>query len=130
MGSKMSAVQEEGVVLWSRSVLLPVVLGIIAAEGESHGYRIKQLIERAGLRRPADGALYPLLREAEDINLLYSSWRREETKPDRLVYRLTPEGVRRLRAERQLWSTFIRDVSRLLKAGAIAVDDFDRDSDE
>lgn len=67
---------DDSVVLWSRSVLLPVALAIIAAEGGSHGYRIKQLMEQGGFQRPVDGALYPMLRTAEAEGLLESSWQK------------------------------------------------------
>lgn len=114
------AVSDDSVVLWSRSVLLPVALAIIAAEGGSHGYRIKQLMEQSGFQRPVDGALYPMLRTAEAEGLLESSWQKGERKPDRLVCRITPAGMRRLTSERDKWATFANDVDLILQRGTSA----------
>lgn len=111
---------DDSVVLWSRSVLLPVALAIIAAEGGSHGYRIKQVMEQNGLHRPVDGALYPMLHAAEAEGLVESSWLKGDRKPDRMVCHITPAGMQRLVAERDRWSTFARDVDLILRAGISA----------
>lgn len=114
MGAKTPAAREDSVVLWARSVVLPVVLAILATEGDSHGYQIKRAIEDRHLSGPPYGVLYRLLDAIEEDGLVESSWQKGEATPARHIYRITPAGTRRLVEDRNRWAAFAREVDSIL----------------
>jgi DNA-binding PadR family transcriptional regulator len=67
------------------------------------GYDIKKFIEGsiANFWRESFGQLYPTLRELAEEGLVTRRVEEQEGKPDRYVYRITPEG----RQELQEWLT-------------------------
>jgi DNA-binding PadR family transcriptional regulator len=78
------------------------VLGVLTLRPMS-GYDIKKFIEGsiANFWRESFGQLYPTLRELAEEALVTRRVEEQEGKPDRYVYRITPEG----RQELQEWLT-------------------------
>jgi DNA-binding PadR family transcriptional regulator len=75
-------------------------------DGEHHGYRIKQEIERRtdGVVRLGPGTLYEAIQRLEAEGLIEESRRRQNRSKDtqnkqRRYYRLTATGLKRLRFE-------------------------------
>ncbi len=82
----------------------PLVLAILA-EGESYGYAvIKRVGELSGGRLEwTDGMLYPLLHRLERLGYVQARWGASETGRRRKYYRITPQGLRELAAQRRQW---------------------------
>lgn len=87
--------------------------------GPMHGYAIAMAI-----RSGSDdgvwiefGSLYPALKRLEMKGWIVSAWELSEQNRRAKVYRLTPDGRRRLRHETSQWNAFVASVGRLLKPG-------------
>jgi transcriptional regulator len=84
--------------------------------GAQHGYGIAQSI-RAGSRQAFQvdtGSLYPALHRLERERSVASEWTTSENKQRVKVYRLTPQGRRRLAEERSRWDRLIEAMSGVL----------------
>ena len=92
-----------------------LVLRTLAA-GPLHGYGIAQTIRRLteDAIQPEAGSLYPALQRLELQGLVSAAWESGQGKRRLRVYRLTPAGRDRLRAEVSRWEDFVRAVSRVL----------------
>ena len=91
------------------------------ALGPLHGYGIAQAIRRttdAALKVEA-GSLYPALQRLELKGLVSARWDVSEHKHRTRIYRLTPAGRRRLRAEMSRWEEFVRVVSLVLHSKSV-----------
>lgn len=82
----------------------PLVLSILA-DGEMYGYQIIRRVQKmsGGQIRWTAGTLYPLLHSLEADGLVAATWRMSDAGRERKYYRLTPEGVQALQAERREW---------------------------
>ena len=76
------------------------ILGMLSL-GPQSGYDIKKLVERsiAHFWNESFGQIYPILRRLETDGLAVRRSERQDGKPDRQVYSLTPKGL----AELQQW---------------------------
>jgi transcriptional regulator len=81
-----------------------LVLRIVAHEA-LHGYAIAQRIRLLSGDRldVPQGSLYPSLRRLENQRLIRGEWGTSSTGREARVYRITPGGRRRLRAELHAW---------------------------
>jgi transcriptional regulator len=80
-----------------------------------HGYEISKLIETR-----SDGAvkfhiasLYPLLYRLEERGWILGTWVEKPGERRKRFYRLTTEGRRILRAQRETWKTFVAAIGRI-----------------
>ena len=82
----------------------PLVLSILQ-RGESYGYAILQDVRElsGGELAWADGMLYPVLHRLEERGLILARWKKSDSGRRRKYYRLSAEGGRALKAERQAW---------------------------
>ena len=82
----------------------PLLLSILA-EGESYGYALAQRARQLSQEQVqwTDGMLYPVLHRLEDEDLITSEWRESETGRERKYYRLTRDGHRALKKEKDQW---------------------------
>jgi PadR family transcriptional regulator PadR len=88
--------------------------------GPLHGYAIAGAIRNSS-REKLDiefGSLYPALKRLELKGWISAKWETSEHNRRAKVYRLTPQGRRRLREETSQWTDFVRAVGRVLKPGA------------
>ncbi len=62
--------------------------------GPRHGYEIRQALERSlgGLVRMTNSQIYPTLQSLEEMGALERSVERQEGRPDRHRYAITPRG--------------------------------------
>jgi len=100
----------------------PLVLAILA-ERDSYGYAIlKRVSELSGGRLEwSDGMLYPVLHRLERLGYIAGKWRKSESGRRRKYYRITPQGTKRLAAERRQWQAVddaLRNVWSLLAVPA------------
>ena len=94
-----------------------MVLALLEARPR-HGYDICKLIEQR-----SDGAvtfhiasLYPLLYRLEERSWIAGTWVEKPGERRRRFYKLTPEGRRVLRAQREQWKTFVAAIGRITGA--------------
>ena len=85
--------------------------------GPLHGYAIaKSLRDGSGEAITIEfGSLYPALKRLEMKGWIASRWETSEHNRRAKVYRLTPEGRKRLNQERSEWSEFVSAVARIMK---------------
>lgn len=106
----MSTISKDLVAASSR----PLVLSVLG-EGESYGYaiikRVRELSEEQ--LNWTDGMLYPVLHRLEKEKLIEAEWRRAETGRERKYYRLTADGKRALKAEREQWIQVHNTLARI-----------------
>ncbi|GAA0364145.1 PadR family transcriptional regulator [Micromonospora gifhornensis] len=72
-----------------------VLLGVLAAQGVSHGYELKHEHDRRllGVRPLAFGQLYTTLARMLRDGYIVEAAHQRVGGPDRVAYRLTPEGM-------------------------------------
>ena len=82
----------------------PLLLSILA-EGENYGYEIIRKVRdlSGGRIEWSDGMLYPVLHRLEKEELIHSEWRGAESGRDRKYYRLSGNGRKAMRDERNQW---------------------------
>ena len=80
-----------------------------------HGYDIGNLIEQrsGGVLRFNVASLYPLLYRLEKRGWILGRWVEKAGLRRRRYYRLTPEGVKVLAAQRDSWREFVAAVNRI-----------------
>ncbi|HXW04188.1 MAG TPA: PadR family transcriptional regulator [Vicinamibacterales bacterium] len=85
--------------------------------GPLHGYGIAAAIRDSSdeALRIEFGSLYPALKRLELKGWISAKWETSERNRRVKVYRLTPEGRRRLREESSQWSSFVRAVGSIMK---------------
>lgn len=80
-----------------------------------HGYEIGQLIEMrsGGALHFNVASLYPLLYRLEKRGWIRGRWVEKAGQRRRRYYRLTPEGIKTLEAQRDGWREFVEAISRI-----------------
>ena len=80
-----------------------------------HGYDIGTLIERRsnGTLKFHVASLYPLLYRLEKRGWIQGRWVEKAGQRRRRYYRLTAEGKRVLKAQRNSWREFVEAISRI-----------------
>jgi PadR family transcriptional regulator, regulatory protein PadR len=88
--------------------------------GPLHGYAIATAIRSTSAEALTIefGSLYPALRRLELKGWISAKWETSEHGRRARVYRLTPDGRKRLHQETTEWSDFVRAVGRVLKSRA------------
>lgn len=86
------------------------------ADQSRHGYAIARWVENAsnGVLTLKEGTLYPLLHVMEREGLLESHWVEAEGARAAKWYRLTPQGLDRLRTEYQVWAERAPHIDQIL----------------
>jgi PadR family transcriptional regulator PadR len=85
--------------------------------GPLHGYAIaKSLHDESGEAINIEfGSLYPALKRLELKGWIISKWETSEHNRRAKVYRLTPEGRKKLNQEKSEWAEFVSAVTRIMK---------------
>ena len=88
--------------------------------GPLHGYAIAGAIrDSSGEKLDIEfGSLYPALKRLELKGWISARWETSEHNRRAKVYRLTPQGRKRLREETSQWTDLVNAVGRVLKPGA------------
>lgn len=89
----------------------------------NHGYGIAQAIrtQSGDILRVDAGSLYPALHRLERQKLVRAQWTVSDRKQKTRVYRLTPQGLKRLAGERSRWEQLSLAIAGILnRAGANA----------
>lgn len=81
-----------------------------------HGYGISEWIESVtdGSLLMEEGTLYPALHRLRGKGWVESEWGLSENNRRAKYYRMTPDGVRHLRAEADSWSRYTSAIERAL----------------
>src|SRR5262245_19033251 len=80
-----------------------------------HGYEISKLIESRsdGTLKFNIASLYPLLYRLEKRGWIKGRWIEKAGERRRRYYRLTAEGKKILRAQRNTWQAFVEAINRV-----------------
>jgi DNA-binding PadR family transcriptional regulator len=94
-------------------------------QGEAHGLEILRRLELrgCGLLRLKEGSLYPALYRMESAGDIRAVWEKDQhgrRGARRRIYRLTPQGGRRLKQGRGEWRTFVETLGAILDATKMA----------
>ena len=80
-----------------------------------HGYDIGQMIEQrsGGTVKFSVGSLYPLLYRLEKRRWIQGKWVEKSGLRRRRYYRITPEGKKVLKAQRNTWREFVEAINSI-----------------
>ena len=83
-----------------------------------HGYEISKLIESrsGGALKFNVASFYPLLYRLEQRGLIQGRWVEKAGQRRRRYYRLTPGGKKMLKAQRSVWSEFVKAMNLITGA--------------
>ena len=97
----------------------PLVLSILAKEGESYGYEIISQVRdlSGGVLEWTDGMLYPVLHRLERDGLIKSVWKKSDTGRDRKYYRLRQAGKKEIEAQKAQWESVSNALEKLWDEG-------------
>ena len=86
-------------------------------ERPRHGYEIRKLIEArsGGVLRLHVASLYPLLYRMETRGWIQGRWVEKPNQRRRRFYRVTPEGLRVLAAQRSIWEEFAMAINKVAR---------------
>jgi PadR family transcriptional regulator, regulatory protein PadR len=91
---------------------------ILAAlqEAPSHGYElVERLRERSqGIFELGEGTLYPLLYKLEAKGLIAGKWEAGTGERRKRVYRITPQGKKKLAERTVEWKSLVQGMSLVL----------------
>ena len=112
---KMKAIHERELRKGSMEVLILACL----EDQPRHGYEIGKTIERRsnGVLQFQVASFYPTLYRLEKRGWIRSRWVEEPPQRRRRCYRLTAEGRRVLKAQRNSWREFIDALARVARIG-------------
>jgi transcriptional regulator len=93
-----------------------LVLSLVE-ERARHGYELGRLIEQrsGGVVQLHVASLYPLLYRLERRGWVAGRWLEKPGERRRRFYRLTPEGRKVLRTQRETWREFVQAVQRVAR---------------
>ena len=93
-----------------------LILKTLAA-GPNHGFGIALHIEEtsSALLRVEEGSLYPALHRLEKAGFIDATWKVTPNSRRARVYRLTPQGRKRLKEIEQSWATLTEGVRKVLR---------------
>ena len=91
-----------------------LILSLLEARPR-HGYEISKQIESRseGAVKFNVASLYPLLYRLEKRGWIHGRWVDKAGQRRRRYYRLTPEGRKVLRAQRNTWQAFVAAINRI-----------------
>lgn len=100
-----------------KSDLEALILAVLS-ERDLHGYEISKQIRQKSQEflKVGEGQLYPALHKLEDANMISAQWIPQSGKPDRKVYKITPEGLKELGKHQSAWKSFASSISNILSA--------------
>ena len=100
----------------------PLLLSILTS-GESYGYEIIQQVRAlsGGQIEWSDGMLYPVLHRLEREGLIESEWKDAESGRERKYYRLSQQGRKSLKSERQQWLTVHNTLCKLWNIKPVSI---------
>ena len=101
----------------------PLILSILAEEGESYGYAILQKVRELSKEEInwTDGMLYPVLHRLEREELISAVWKEAESGRERKYYRLTQSGRNALKEERRQWLSVHNSLARLWRLKTVSI---------
>ena len=99
---------------WKKGSAELLVLSLLEDQPR-HGYDVSKLIERrsGGALRFHVTSLYPLLYRLEERGLIVGQWVEKPGQRRRRYYKLTGEGRKVLRSQRESWKEFVAAIGRV-----------------
>jgi transcriptional regulator len=96
---------------------LDVLILRALADGPRHGYAVSRWVHDRtdGTLDIEDAPLYKALRRLEQAGAVDAEWGASENNRRARYYRLTPLGIKRLRAEESSWRRYASALAEVLK---------------
>jgi len=84
----------------------PIILMLLSRK-ESYGYEIIKDIAASsqGKMEYAEGTLYPILKKMESAGWISSRWEMADNGRERKYYRITAQGKKQLKTEKENWQS-------------------------
>ena len=98
-----------------KGILEGCILGILARE-ETYGYKIVELLVRAGFSAN-EATVYPILLRLQGQGSLRTEKRPSQLGPDRNYYALTPDGQSSYESFQSTWAALKEKVDYVLEVG-------------
>src|SRR3954463_11608180 len=97
-----------------------MVLQVLDTLGPQHGYAVAARLEQVsnGAIQLNMGTLYPALMRLEQRRLVPGNWVMTESNRKARLYKLTADGKRELRKEKDAWNRMALIIHSLLKGDA------------
>jgi PadR family transcriptional regulator PadR len=96
-----------------KGVVELLVLRLLAAKGELHGYAIVKELLLVGPLVAGESTVYPVLKRLEADRMLVSRWVTSESGPPRKYYTLSADGTVLLAEAQREWDSLVQSVDRL-----------------
>ncbi len=106
---------EQWLIQVRKGVVELLVLRLLAARGELHGYAIVRQLLSLGPVVAGESTVYPVLKRLEADCLLVSRWVPSESGPPRKYYDVSAEGTAFLAKAQSEWDSLVQSVARLKK---------------
>ena len=90
-----------------------LVLRLLAARGELHGYAIVRELLAIGRLVSGESTIYPILRRLEADGMLCSRWMESPGGPPRKYYAVTPYGSTFLAEAQTEWDALVNTIDTL-----------------
>ncbi len=100
-----------------KGILEGCVLGIIAG-GETYGYEILSMLEKAGFEELGEGTLYPILTRLDKNGSIACRRAKSPLGPVRKYYSITQEGMEQLAAFKKRYREITDSAAKILFAAA------------
>ena len=99
---------------WKKGSAELLILSLLEARPR-HGYEISKLIEQRsqGALTFHAASLYPLLYRLEKRGWIQGQWVEKSGQRRRRFYRLTAQGRKILKSQRQGWRVFVEAIARI-----------------
>ncbi len=108
-----------------KSELVPGTLEMLILRsllrGPRHGYAIAEHILRTtdSVLQVEEGSLYPALHRLERAKVVDSEWRPSENNRRAKFYRLSQQGLARLKSDTARWESVVAAIGKVLSARSI-----------
>lgn len=91
------------------------------AEAPAHGYDLIERLRRrsSGIFELGEGTLYPLLYKLEDKGWITGQWESGGGERRKRVYRITPDGRKRLAERTEEWSALVHGMNLILGGASL-----------
>ncbi len=93
-----------------------IVLSLLVDRAR-HGYEIRKMVEQRsrGVVKLNVASLYPLLYRMETRRWIHGRWVEKRGERRRRFYRITPQGLEALAAQRDTWREFALAINRIIE---------------
>jgi PadR family transcriptional regulator PadR len=109
---------EQWLVQLRKGLLQLVILRLLRARGELHGYALVKELLSLGPLAAGESTVYPIVKRLEAEGLLTSRWTPATAGPPRKYYTLSPQSFVFLEKADEEWDAIVESMNRISKGEA------------